>query len=359
VKIRLTLLLMGLGLAALFQDRTTAQGQTPQDLDKLLAPIALYPDPLIALILPASTAPSDVTLAARYLEANGDPAQIENQSWDDSVKALAHYPDVVKWMDANLEWTQALGAAFVRQPADVMKSVQRLRAQARAAGTLVDTPQQDVVMEDDNIAIVPAQPDVIYVPEYDPEVVYVERGPPLVFDGGWPVGVWLGFECDWDDGGIRCGEWHRDWDWRRRHFAGDAGRPWRPDPRRVREQPRDFDWGRRSIPAPRPMPGVFSGPPRGGGIFVPVAGNSRTDIRRGDPAPRPPPVQRWPAAAAPQKERPGSNGRGGFMPDPNDHGRQKGPPIKMMPGRLGAPSTPPPQYSASPDKDKDKDKPPH
>ncbi|MBC8010725.1 MAG: DUF3300 domain-containing protein, partial [Burkholderiales bacterium] len=92
---------------------------TPSQLDELLAPIALYPDPLVAIILPAATFPTDVVMAARYLKAGGDPEGIDDQSWDDSVKALARYPDVVKWMDENLAWTQQVGAAFVVQPAAV------------------------------------------------------------------------------------------------------------------------------------------------------------------------------------------------------------------------------------------------
>ena len=118
-----------------------------EELNGLLAPIALYPDALLALILPASTVPSDVVLAARYIASNGDPAQIANQAWDDSVKSLVRYPDVLKWMDQNLEWTTAVGEAFLEQPAYVMNSIQGLRAEAVAPGSLTDTPQQHVVQE--------------------------------------------------------------------------------------------------------------------------------------------------------------------------------------------------------------------
>jgi len=109
---------------------------TAEELEQLLGPIALYPDALIALILPATTAPSDLVLAARYLQAQGNAEQIDYQPWDDSVKALARYPTVVAWMDQNLAWTKQVGEAFASQPADVMNAVQRLRTQARAAGTL-------------------------------------------------------------------------------------------------------------------------------------------------------------------------------------------------------------------------------
>ena len=145
---------------------------TPEQLDQLLAPIGLYPDPLIALILPASTAPSDISLAAQYVASGGNPSGIDAQPWDPSVRGLAHYPDVLKWMNDNLDWTRALGAAFAMQPADVMQSIQQLRAKAKAAGTLVDTPQQQVDMEGDDIRVIPAQQDTMYVPEYDPDMVY-------------------------------------------------------------------------------------------------------------------------------------------------------------------------------------------
>ncbi|HEY5812832.1 MAG TPA: DUF3300 domain-containing protein, partial [Terrimicrobiaceae bacterium] len=128
--------------------QSAPQQFSPEELNGLLAPIALYPDALIALILPASTVPSEVVLAARYLSSNGDPAQVANQPWDDSVKSLARYPDVLEWMDQNLEWTTALGEAFLDQPADVMNSIQRLRAEAMAAGNLTNSPQQQIVQEE-------------------------------------------------------------------------------------------------------------------------------------------------------------------------------------------------------------------
>lgn len=148
--------------------------RTAAELEQLLGPIALYPDALIALILPASTAPADVVLAARQLRANpGDLSQIESRSWEESVKSLARYPEVLKWMDENLEWTKQVGEAFLVQSAEVMNALQRLRAKARAAGTLVDTPQQQIIASSDVIRIVPVQRDRIFVPSYDPTVVYV------------------------------------------------------------------------------------------------------------------------------------------------------------------------------------------
>jgi Protein of unknown function (DUF3300) len=188
----------------------------PEALNQLLAPIALYPDALVALILPASTVPSDVVLAARYISSNGDPEQAANQPWDDSVKSLARYPDVVKWMDQNLEWTTQVGEAFLDQPTDVMNTIQQLRAQAIAAGNLVDTTQQRIVKEESCVRIVPAEPEVIYVPRYDPEAVYVRPyepylGPALTFGVGFAVGSWLNYDCDWPRRRVCVGHWNPEW----------------------------------------------------------------------------------------------------------------------------------------------------
>ncbi len=177
---------------------------TTEQLDELFAPIALYPDPLVAIILPAATFPAEVVMAARYLKAGGDPDAVEEQAWDDSVKALARYPDVVKWMDENLAWTQQVGAAFLLQPAAVLTGTQRLRAAARAAGNLTDTPEQTVVVERETIRIVPARPEVIYVPVYDPVYVYRPRvvdvyypHPLVTFSVGYRTGFWLSYHCNW------------------------------------------------------------------------------------------------------------------------------------------------------------------
>jgi hypothetical protein len=233
----------------------------PEQLDQLLAPIALYPDPLVALILPASTAPADVAQAAQYLSANGAPAGIDSQAWDPSVKALAHYPSVLEWMNTNADWMHALGAAFAMQPSDVLKSIQQLRAKARAAGTLVDTPQQRIDIEGDEIRIVPAQDSEIFVPQYDPDSAYDEptgdAGPYLTFGVGYPVGPWLGYECDWDDFGIWYGPWQSGWayrrDWRN---PGWGGNRWHPDARRGHELVRSYYRPMAEVPHARPIAGA-------------------------------------------------------------------------------------------------------
>jgi len=260
-------------LALSVRAQTFGTAYSPEQLDQLLGPIALYPDPLVALILPASTVPSDITLAASYLAANGTPGGIDAQPWDPSVKALARYPEVVKWMNDNLNWTQALGAAFAQQPADVMKSVQQLRVQARAAGTLVNTPQQQVELEGDNIRIIPAQSNMIYVPEYDPAIVYETpvgyAGPFITFGLGYPVGAWLGYQCDWDDYGIWVGPWSPGWgysrEWRNPGSGNNSWRVWQPDPHRSREVVRNFYRPEGRLPSPGGVAG-YRAPIRQSGV---------------------------------------------------------------------------------------------
>ena len=171
------------------------------ELDDLLAPIALYPDPLIAQILPAATFIDQIDEVARYVRQYGRYARIDDQPWDVSVKAVAHYPDLLFMMDQKYDWTISLGQAFVNQPQEVMDAIQRLRAEAEAAGSLVSTPQQQVIIEDGIIRIVPAVPEVIYIPQYDPQVVYVERPYPsygfITFGIGLSIGAWLNRDCDW------------------------------------------------------------------------------------------------------------------------------------------------------------------
>lgn len=267
-------LLTAAGLAA----SVRAQGAqyTPEQLDEMVGPIALYPDPLVALVLPASTAPNDIVAAAQYLAANGDPSQVDSQPWDPSVKGLAHYPDVLNWMNANLPWTQGLGAAFAMQPADVMKSIQQMRAKALAAGTLVNTPQQQVDDEGDDIRIIPTQPDTIYVPQYDADDVYGDSegadGSYVTFDAGYPVGPWLGFECDWDDFGIWIGPWHRGWEYRRDWRNGGSGSRWHADPARGRELVRNYYRPNYSVPRTQAPAGARgaqrAGPPASRGIVL-------------------------------------------------------------------------------------------
>lgn len=186
------------------------------ELDELLAPIALYPDPLLAQVVPAATFIEQLEEAQRVLGGSTDDNQIGNQSWDVSVKSVAHYPQILQMMVEKSDWTTALGQAYVNQSTDVGKSIQRLRAQARAAGSLLTTSEQQVIAEGNVIRIVPAQPQVIYVPQYNPEVVYVNNGPStgeriaaaaITFGAGLAIGAWLNNDWDWRGRGVYYHGW--------------------------------------------------------------------------------------------------------------------------------------------------------
>jgi len=291
------MLLVGVALSAPAQ--TPGVVYTAAQLDQLVAPIALYPDPLVALILPASTVPADLGPAVNYLAVNSDPAGIDSQPWDPSVRALARYPEVLNWMNDNLAWTEALGAAFLQQPADVMKSIQQLRAEALAAGTLVNTPQQQVDVEGDDIRIIPTQNDTIYVPAYDPSVVYAPppdySGPYLTFGTGYPVGVWLTYQCDWDDFGLWVGPWAPGWayrrDWRQPGFETRGWSSWRPDPHRSYEVVHNAYRPEYRLPAPSAINrnGRGTGERPFGGIdsvsLPPARGQAHATLTVSPPAP--------------------------------------------------------------------------
>ncbi len=194
-------------------------GLSAEQMDNLLAPIALYPDPLLAQVFPASTFVDQIDQAARWLRSNNNnPAKIDSQKWDVSVKSVGHYPQVVYMMSDKLDWTTALGQAYVNQSTDVLTSVQRLRARAKAAGYLVTTPQQVVIVEKEVIKVVPAQPQVIYVPTYNPQVVYVQPSGPstgtvvaaaaISFGVGLAIGAWLNNDCNWYSHTVYYHGWH-------------------------------------------------------------------------------------------------------------------------------------------------------
>jgi hypothetical protein len=182
---------------------------TADQLDNLLAPIALYPDPLLAQILPASTFVDQIQQAAAWVKTNNNPAQINNQPWDSSVKALAGFPDVLNRMNEHLDWTTALGQAMVTQPNDVLASLQRLRQHARNSGALATTPQQTVAVDQGHVTIMPAQSDQVYVPQYDADSVYGEGTGAAVAGGLLRFGSGIGLGGWWNNG------WNRGWDWGR------------------------------------------------------------------------------------------------------------------------------------------------
>jgi hypothetical protein len=168
-------------------------------------------------------------------------------------------------MDQNLEWTTQVGEAFLDQPADVMNAIQRLRAQAIAAGNLIDTAQQRIVKEETCIRIVPGEPEVIYVPQYDPEVVYVQPyapylGPALTFGVGFAVGSWLNYDCDWPGRRVYVGDWNPGWkhNWKRKrsdtinvvNINSDTAHVWEPSAKIQRQQWKSQrDHGKDNAPA--------------------------------------------------------------------------------------------------------------
>jgi hypothetical protein len=218
---------------------------TSQQLESLVAPIALYPDPILSQLLVASTYPLEVVEAGRWLRNNKTlqgqalADAVKKQPWDPSIQAMVLMPDVLKRMDENVTWTSDLGNAFLAQEQDVMQAIQRMRQKAQASGSLQTTPQQTVSTTTENgnnyIVIEPASPEVIYVPQYNPEAVW---GPPpdyypyppvsypsyggviaasaISFGAGLAVGaIWgnggwhgWGWNCGWGGGNVTI---NRNW----------------------------------------------------------------------------------------------------------------------------------------------------
>jgi hypothetical protein len=185
------------------QDQQAFEPFTADQLDNLLAPVALYPDPLLAQVLVAAGFVDQIDEASRYVRAMGQQS-IDQQPWDVSVRSVAHYPSVLAMMADNLDWTTAVGQAYVYQSTDVMTSIQRLRAMANEQGNLVTNQQQQVIVEPNYIQIVPASARFIYIPYYDPAFIYFRRGywpgyytGVIVFGPAWPIGVWLNLDFLW------------------------------------------------------------------------------------------------------------------------------------------------------------------
>jgi hypothetical protein len=198
------------------------------DLTKLVEPIALHPDPLLATILPAAVYPLEIVQAARFVKDTNNIAKLDQQPWDENVKAVARFPQLIAMLDKDLDWTVELGQAFLDQPKELMDAIQSLRAKAHQAGTLQSTTQQvvtvtNVVVVETNVTQVvtvtnqvvqvqPANPEVIYVPTYPPTVYYPPPGyvydpyaPLVTFGVGLAVGAIIANNCDWHGGGIWVG----------------------------------------------------------------------------------------------------------------------------------------------------------
>jgi len=217
------------------QQQSAQQVWSPQQLDDLVAPIALYPDPLLGQVLAASTYPLEIVEAQQWLTSNRgltgtslmDAAR--QQNWDPSVQALVAFPDVLARLNQDVRWTTDLGNAFLAQQADVMHAVQHMRASAEANGKLSSSSQQVVTTQTDNgqsaIEIEPANPQVIYVPSYDPAYIW---GPPLygyypsLYYPAFGFGFWPGINVGLSFGGWGWGGWGgwRTWGWGPNWFGG-------------------------------------------------------------------------------------------------------------------------------------------
>jgi hypothetical protein len=242
------------------------------ELENLVARIALYPDPLIATILPASTYPLEIVQAARFVADTNNLPKLDAQPWDDNVKAVASMPAVIKMMNDDLTWTIALGEIFLAQEKELFDAIQRLRAKAQTAGTLRTTAQQTVVVTNTVVEkiveqqvtvvtntvvqITPSSSEVVYVPTYNPAYVYAPPpgyvydpyAPLVAFGAGIAVGAIIWNDCDWHHGGVYVGH-HGTVVW----TSGDTHHPdggHSPPPPGNRPPPA----GNRPPPGVRPQP---------------------------------------------------------------------------------------------------------
>src|SRR5712691_2592478 len=229
------LLLMGARGGFAYQTDTSisqpppqAAQQSSEQLQQIVAPIALYPDALIAQILAAATYPDQVVEAQRWIEQHKDLQRdslakaLDAQPWDPSVKALTQFPAVLANMNQNLAWTSELGDAHVNQQQELTQAIQAMRERAKQAGNLNTTTQEKVNTKGKTIVIQPVATDVVYVPQYDPWLVYgyplavfpgwypypglFLDGPGIAFGLGFGVGMFAGFGWGWHHWGY---DWHR------------------------------------------------------------------------------------------------------------------------------------------------------
>jgi hypothetical protein len=218
----------------------TGQQSNAAPLDQLVAPIALYPDSLVAQILAASSHPAEVVEATRWLRQNSGlqgqalAQEVDQQTWDPSVKALTQFPSVLQNMNKNLSWTSALGDAYASNQQGVLDAVQTMRQRAQSAGNLKSTAQQTVTTNGQTIAVEPANPGLVYVPEYDPWLaygtplaaypywapfpgLYIDE-PGVLFGLGFRVGLFAGYRWGWQ-------HWGADWNGHRLTYDHAAFMP--------------------------------------------------------------------------------------------------------------------------------------
>lgn len=254
------------------------------ELDQTLAPVALYPDALLSQLLMAATYPLEIVEAARWSRGHsgiqGDDAvrAVQDKDWDPSVKSLVAFPNLLARMDENLEWTRRLGDAFLAQEAQVMDTVQQLRQRAQAEGKLPSDERQRVSEDGKTIVIEQADPRVVYVPYYDPYVVYGSwwwPAYPPVYWAPWP-GYYAGYPGFWwgVGVGISAGFFYGGMSWHHHHVAvvhphayyarSGYARPYGPPPRQIQAGKWQHDnWHRRGVGQTYEMRRANAMPPAG------------------------------------------------------------------------------------------------
>ena len=356
---------------------------TADELDGVVAPIALYPDALVAQVLGAASFPDQITDASFYLRDHpnlkGDALgqAVDGQDWDPAVKALTQFPTVLDQLARNLAWTSTLGEAATTQRGDVMAAIQRMRTKAQAAGNLKSSSEIKVVQESpQTIVIQPANPQVIYVPQYNPTVVY---GPPIIvpsytyypppnvattaiisFGAGIAIGAAISGGCGGWGWGWGC--WGMGWGgntiiynrnvyYGNPYWRGGYYPPYRPGYPSYGRPPYYRPPGYRPPPSGGRPPGYrpppSGGKPPSGGRPPNPPGNGRPPYQPGKPNPGNPGGGRPPGGGNPGGGKPPSGGNpgGGRPPGGGNPGGGKPPTIQPVPtpqpGRPGQPSTRP------------------
>ena len=229
----------------------TSQGLSAQQLENIVAPVALYPDDLLAILLPSATTPLEIVKAQRFLDRRkSDPKFQPDASMPAPVKSLLNYPDVVKRMSDDLDWTSALGAAVTVQQKDVVDAIQAFRRKVYAIGNLKTDDKQIVVIEKETIKVVQANPQVIYVPQYQPAqvvvvsptpvyayyptpypVYYYPYPPGAAFATGYFVGASTAYAFNWNNASINYNVNVNNLQQERMNYANNAREDWQSQSR--------------------------------------------------------------------------------------------------------------------------------
>ncbi len=320
------------------------------DLEQLLGPIALYPDKLLANVLAASIYPDEIAKAATYLSKGGQLATLSSQGLEPAVQDVAAIPEVLNMLSGSPQWTAALGQAYITQGPAVMQAIQSLRQKANLNGALVSNPQMTVVQQGSTIIIEQPSPEIVYVPTYNPQVVYVDNGPSrsdvvaasvISFGLGVAVGaIWQNnVDCDWHSNSICWGSWGRGGyrnnyyrgdtnvnvninnNYNRVRVGGDSDR-WRPNDNKVRPNTTNGRYNTRDLDQ-------FKGASnRDNNVNRPNIPNTPRNPSPNRPAQRPatprPAKPSTPAARPQNAPRPNNLPASGFRPNSGDAGASRG-----------------------------------